>query len=360
MKKIVIISANCYAHIDAELIPILSNYFDINWFITFEYTTKDSTIADFLSRTAHIEPKSYIKLSGRMRSLMAKKDFQKILTEAKQCNPDVVYINSDGLPWLPILSKKILHCIPIIAAVHDVEGHSGSGLINTIMKNVLPMMYTNLNTYSEYSYNQLVKKISKKQKVFCCHHPLTDFGYCAKKQHNKFTVLFFGNILSYKGLPLLLKAGELAYNYNHNICIKICGKGSDDYLLEPYKKHPAFNIINRRIEDTEIPSVFSDADCLALPYKDATQSGPMMIALNYGIPILATDIPAFKYYGNKFSEIHLLQNEVDVWANYFVKSSENFPYIFMSTEQYKSEIQSYRDEVKSQWIKMFEKIINHK
>ncbi len=355
MKKVVIISSYYYAHIDVELIPILSNYFEISWFVIFGYTTKDNTISDFLNRVKHIQPKSYVKLSGRMRSLSIRKDYKMILSEAKKCNPDVVYFNDDGFPWLPILSKKIFKDIPIIAAIHDVEGHSGSGIINKIIKSILYKWYTYLNTFSDYSYQLLSEKVSKAQKVFCCHHPLTDFGVCEKRQHDKFTLLFFGNILAYKGVALLLKAGENAYNKNSNICIKICGKGHDEYLLESYKTHPAFTIINRRVEDSEIPDIFSDADCLVLPYNDATQSGPMMIALNYGIPVLATDIPAFKWFGERFSNVHLLKNNIDVWANEFIKYSENYPNIFINREKYNSEIDSFRTQIQQEWINLFEK-----
>ena len=31
-----------------------------------------------------------------------------------------------------------------------------------------------------------------------------------------------------------------------------------------------------------------------MPYSDATQSGPALIAMNYGQPIIASDLPAFK------------------------------------------------------------------
>ena len=31
-----------------------------------------------------------------------------------------------------------------------------------------------------------------------------------------------------------------------------------------------------------------------LPYESATQSGPSLVAVNYGIPIIASNIPAFK------------------------------------------------------------------
>lgn len=357
MKKIAIISEVCYAHIDCELIPLLSNFYRISWFPFFYKSNTNATVSKFvnISETLSLEKFSFIQLSSRMRSFTTKKEFECFIFNIKKENPDVLYINSDGFPWLPIIIRKYFHDIPVIGAIHDVVSHSGSSLITKIYKPLLPLFYRYLNTYSEFCYLQLNKKKYRGKKIFCAHHPYTDFGKITKKEHEKFTILFFGNLLEYKGLPLLLRVGELIHNYNSNICIKIVGRGVDEYLLDPYRNHPAFRIINRRVEDYEIPEVFSDVDCLALPYSDASQSGPMMIALNYAIPVLATDIPAFKEYGQRFSLITLLQNDVDIWVEYISTLCNSFPNSFNENDilQYKTEIEKEKTIIQEEWKSLF-------
>jgi len=49
-------------------------------------------------------------------------------------------------------------------------------------------------------------------------------------------------------------------------------------------------IHNRYIPNEEIESYFVAADALALPYLSGSQSGVGMIALNYGIPVIATSV----------------------------------------------------------------------
>lgn len=356
MKKIAIISSYCYSHIEFELIPFLSERFEIGWFPFFERNISESTISNFIARKEclNISFFKHFLLPARQRALKTRAEYKKMLCVIKQYKPDILYVNADGFPWLPLLIKKFFYDIPVIAAIHDVKAHSNSGFISMTAKKILPHLYKKLNTYSDYSYAQLIQCGLKNKQITCCHHPLTDYGTLSKKKHNKFTVLFFGNVLSYKGIPLLLNAGEKAYSKNQNILIRICGKGPDDYLLNDYKKHPAFDIVNRRIDDKEIPSMFSDVDCLALPYTDATQSGPMMIALNYNVPVLATDIPAFRWYGEKFSEIHLLKNNVEVWTEEFLKRADIFQESFKQTEQYENEIRTFRYEIQKEWIGLFE------
>ena len=355
MKRIAIISEDCYAHIDFDLISFLNKEYAIGWFPFFYFSKSEKSIKEFLDRKEKIDTEyfSYLKLSDRMRSLFTRRDFKKLLLDVKDFSPEVVYLNADGFPWLPILSKRMLKTIPVIGAIHDVSSHSGSSLVTRLYKPLLPKFYKNINTYSDYCYKQLQKKYDKKT-VTCCHHPFTDFGKINKIKHKKFTILFFVNILKYKGLPLLLSSVEKAYLKNPNICIKIVRRRNDEYLLEPYKKHPCFNIINRRVEDSEIPKILSDVDVLALPYTDATQSGPMMIALNYGLPIFATDIPAFQEYGSFFSNVFLIKNDVNEWVTVITKFVEKYPEIFIDSEQkYQKEIDSFRFMLQEEWVSLF-------
>lgn len=355
MRKVAIISESCYAHIDFDLIPFLRNSFVVGWFPFFASVTSENTIMEFINRTKsmHLSDFSYLHLSHRMRSLSTRKEFKGFLVSIQSFSPDVIYVNADGFPWLPILLKQTFKNIPIIGAIHDVKAHSGTSMIAKVYKPLLPKFYKYLNTYSDYSFYQLLDRQLKNKQISCCHHPFSDFGIIEKKKHDKFTVLFFGNLIAYKGLPLLLKAGELAYKQNEKICIKIVGRGKDEYLLEPYKNHPGFIIINRRVEDSEIPEIFSDVDCLALPYNDATQSGPMMIALNYKIPVLATDIPAFAWYREHFSEVHLLKNDSKVWAEQFIRYASMFPLSFNRLKKYAQEIEFERKKILQEWETLF-------
>ena len=357
MKKIAIINEDCYSQAMIPVLPFLVNSYTVGLFSFFNYSTPQRRIDDFLHNIKHLELSEVncLKFSNRMRSFTTRREMKNFLLSIKRWNPDVVYVNADGFPWGPFLFRRIIKNVPIIAAIHDVKAHSSADLITKIYKSFLPRMYEYLNTYSEYSYKQLQEKC-KHKKIFCCHHPLSDFGYFEKIPHKKFTILFFGYIAKYKGLSLLIDAGLKAYELNQNICIKIVGKGEDENILVPYLKHPAFNIINRRVEDSEIPFIFSDVDCIALPYKDASQSGPMMIALNYSLPVLATDIAAFQWFGENFSEVHLLKNDPEIWKNEILRLAKLFPNSFSMQNEYQEEIMQERKHIEKKWSSLFNNV----
>lgn len=45
--------------------------------------------------------------------------------------------------------------------------------------------------------------------------------------------------------------------------------------------------------NNKIADLFCQSHFLILPYKDVTQSGPLMIAFNYGVPAIASNLPGF-------------------------------------------------------------------
>lgn len=118
------------------------------------------------------------------------------------------------------------------------------------------------------------------------------------------TALFFGFVTGYKGLPLLLEAWE---RYRRD--------GGDGELVVAGGRHPrlagreayereyaALQARARAIggvrwdgyaDEADVPDYLTGADALVLPYRDGlAASGPMSLALAYGLPVLASDVLA--------------------------------------------------------------------
>lgn len=107
--------------------------------------------------------------------------------------------------------------------------------------------------------------------------------------------LFFGRIEDYKGLNTLAEAyKKLTHSYSH-ISLTVAGSGDFSKYHSIFKKLPQANITNRYIEDKEINNFFSVPNTiLVLPYLNASQSGVIPIALEYGLPIIASDTGGLK------------------------------------------------------------------
>ncbi len=95
-----------------------------------------------------------------------------------------------------------------------------------------------------------------------------------------FRLLFFGRLLPYKGLDLLIGAMALLAAEAFPVTLRLVGQGPQE--LGPL---PA-NIELRRgwVAEAAIPGLFEDIDLVVLPYREASQSGVLPIAQDLAIP----------------------------------------------------------------------------
>ena len=107
--------------------------------------------------------------------------------------------------------------------------------------------------------------------------------------------MFFGLIREYKGLDLLLDAMSLLDDTCQLVIAGEC-YGSFERYQHQIDNSPARERIFphiRFIADEDIPTFFSAADALILPYRSATQSGVVSIAYVYDLPMVSTPVGDF-------------------------------------------------------------------
>lgn len=125
---------------------------------------------------------------------------------------------------------------------------------------------------------------------------LGQFGYGAREQPRELPserpvrLLFFGRILAYKGLDILLEALPLLQAEFPKLGLEIWGGGD----LTPYgallQATAEVRIENRWIEEDEIAEIFENTDLAVLPYREASQSAVVATAFAAGMPCVATPI----------------------------------------------------------------------
>ncbi len=110
-------------------------------------------------------------------------------------------------------------------------------------------------------------------------------------------VLFFGQIKEVKGLDLLIEAFAKARERMGPARLVIAGKvWKDDFaryqdLIDRNALADATSLHIRYIPDDEISAFYGAADIVVLPYRKIYQSGVLLMAMSYGIPVLASDLP---------------------------------------------------------------------
>jgi glycosyltransferase involved in cell wall biosynthesis len=115
-------------------------------------------------------------------------------------------------------------------------------------------------------------------------------------------LLFFGYIAPYKGLEILIDALSRIAPGVRNVKLIIAGavKNSETYwhgIESRITRYDLHERIIRRINyipDEEIEVFFKAADAVILPYKFIYQSGPLLLAYSFGLPVIANNVGSFR------------------------------------------------------------------
>jgi glycosyltransferase involved in cell wall biosynthesis len=103
-------------------------------------------------------------------------------------------------------------------------------------------------------------------------------------------LLFFGIVRHYKGLDILMRA--LA-GTKPDVCLTVAGEiweGREHLLklISDLRLSHRVTLSDGYVPADEVPAVFATADALVLPYRSGTASQNALIALQFGVPVIAT------------------------------------------------------------------------
>lgn len=220
------------------------------------------------------------------------------------CRNVVFHSFATGFKEFSVLLLAKLLGFKVHVILHDVEGFARDSQINkTIIFRRLVSRIFVLNKFSKQLFlENLGQDLEPKITEILHGHFISQIDPEITREvarqrlnwkENEFYVLFFGQIKKAKGLDLLLDA----FQHVDNARLVIAGKvWKDDFNIyqEKIDAHQLRNIeLNIRfITDEERELFFKAADVIVLPYRKIYQSGVLLMALSYGLPVLASDLPA--------------------------------------------------------------------
>jgi len=116
---------------------------------------------------------------------------------------------------------------------------------------------------------------------------------------NKKVILFFGFIRKYKGLDHLIRALPMVAAQYPEILLLVVGEawGKDAgfrNLVRDFNVASHVRFINEYVPNEAVEKYFKASDFLVLPYVEGISSGILQIAFSMGIPVVGTEIGAFK------------------------------------------------------------------
>jgi glycosyltransferase involved in cell wall biosynthesis len=132
-----------------------------------------------------------------------------------------------------------------------------------------------------------------REKLVTLFHPDLDyrgtFSSIVAPSDGPFRCLFFGRIMAYKGLPLLLDALEILRRQGLAIEIGVYGEGDLAGSASRLRGLDA-EVVNEWIAEERVGEIFDRFDAIVLPNIEASQSGVAAAALASGLPIIATPV----------------------------------------------------------------------
>ena len=114
-------------------------------------------------------------------------------------------------------------------------------------------------------------------------------------------VLMFGAVARYKGIDIALDA--LTGLEDFSVLLSIVGICRDPQLVEELEaaiaRVPARHCVQWQreyVDEGAVQSIFEQADAVLLPYRHIDQSGVLLTAYRFGLPVLAFDVGSFARY----------------------------------------------------------------
>ena len=112
-------------------------------------------------------------------------------------------------------------------------------------------------------------------------------------------VLFFGRLSPYKGLDVFYDAVPRIAERMRGVRFVVAGRPVEGYTPPPapdLKGAGTIDIQNRYFSNSEAARLFGQASVVVCPYRDATQSGVVLTAFGFGVPVVATSTGGLPEY----------------------------------------------------------------
>lgn len=310
MKKINYITYDAWWDTDKTVLPELCKSFSVTVFVS-DVPAKHSKYVEKEDYGFEHFIRYYENLRDRnpFKFLSTLPFFVSIMKRCRDKDTITLYVLGKN-PYLLILLYFFLPKKNTVICTHNYEEHvDRRSSIMARLNKLFFRKFANFLFFSGLQRDLFLKDFPKKT-AYSIKMPLKDFGIpTAIRGDHRITFLFFGLIRDYKRLDVFIAAanqipGDKARFVVAGKCDETKWGKYDAMMLDKSK----FQCDIHFIDDKEVANYFSSSDFLVLPYDDATQSGPSLIALFYGLPIIATRLDAFseiirdKYNGFLFEK----------------------------------------------------------
>lgn len=249
----------------------------------------EAEINDRLNISIH--PTYSSKAEFVLRSLQRWR-YGRIADDIHRFCPDVVYS-----PFFHYWEKAIysrLGGILAIGTVHDVMLHRGedSFFEKIIDKIIKKRDFDRYVVLTEAGRAGLLRRGISSDRIATVPHAAFSSTAAARPIERPCNrILFFGRIVDYKGLSVLLDAMPAIHSALPDLRLVIAGQGDYSPYIDSIRRQSEYIELHARwIAPDEIDGYFLNSDLVVLPYVEASQSGIIPMAQSLGRPVVASAI----------------------------------------------------------------------
>lgn len=180
-----------------------------------------------------------------------------------------------------LLARNLLKSgITVLRSIHDYKRHPGDKW-PTRLSVIRQIRYSSgIVTHSSY----VAQKISSRVKSNVI--PLPTPRRPMRRRSDTKIVLFVGRFRKYKGIHKLLEAWPKVLHSVPDATLIVAGDGA----ATNSNQLPNTKVIKKWLKSEEIEELIDSSSCVVFPYKEASQSGPLSLAISAAKPVVVTGV----------------------------------------------------------------------
>ena len=237
----------------------------------------------------------FIKLYRHRFNYLVRYLFPGALLKQVQALLDLYNIDNVVFPMLSPFDVKLLKLankngIKTTSIIHDPQRHPGDIWPYRTTIKYIYITSDRIICLSQYTMNQLEKNFGQKRNVHFYPHPILTLRgpFSGNRKLGNAIVepysLFIGRIRTYKGLDTLLKAWSLLVDDNK--WLVVAGEGR---INRKMKKTKNVIFLNKWLDEVEFINLIKRSHTVIFPYRSASQSGVLPIAMSMNKHIVITN-----------------------------------------------------------------------
>lgn len=197
--------------------------------------------------------------------------------------------------WDPLILKLLKSStnFKVIYWLHDAKSHPGEiQTLNRILVSSGIKYADTVVTLSKHVKLEIERRANCPPVIQISHPLATDQATFFPRKNDSKQVLFLGRISKYKGLARLRDAWEIISTDFPEANLVIAGDGDIELASELTRNLKNCTGVLKYLSESEIANLMLASAVVVLPYDEASQSGILVKAFEFGIPYVATPVGA--------------------------------------------------------------------